>query len=273
MSVGTNSDREAHLVQRIQSGQKLSRLEEITPKYRELLEAHLVAQAVNELAGSYALTEAVEQAPTVEEKVAIATLIRDEAKHAEMIFSLLNDLGVGDQAILKDLRNLSCEFFWRRKNSWSESVAYNLFIDLGADYLLGDLKDCSWQPWCEVMSKISSDESYHIEHAESSLRKLANDPNKRVELQAAIDLWFPRVNVIFGGSSLDGELLRYRLILSLPDEKQRRFYNHLESIFNPLEIRLPPITSLEPLKPPSARQPMTLRRLYGRLKKRLLGTV
>src|SRR5262245_59465200 len=88
------SDVSASMMDTIRRGVRLESADEMTPEYCEDL-GHLVTmQADSELAGGYGYVPWITKAPTVEEKHVVAQIVKDELRHATVMYGLLTDLGV-----------------------------------------------------------------------------------------------------------------------------------------------------------------------------------
>src|SRR5947208_10466951 len=88
------SDPATDMMAKITGGVRLESAEEMTPEYRETLVHLLTMQADSELAGGYGYVPWITKAPTVEEKHVVAQIVKDELRHATVMYGLLADLGV-----------------------------------------------------------------------------------------------------------------------------------------------------------------------------------
>src|SRR5947207_14071216 len=88
-----SSSLEQTMMDRITSGTRLESAGEMTPEYRENLVHLLTMQADSELAGGYGYVPWITKAPTVEEKHVVAQIVKDELRHATVMYGLLGDLG------------------------------------------------------------------------------------------------------------------------------------------------------------------------------------
>ena len=79
---------------RIARGERLESAAEMTPEYHASLVHLMTMQADSELAGGYGYVPWIMKAPTVEEKHVVAQIVKDELRHALVMYSLLADLGV-----------------------------------------------------------------------------------------------------------------------------------------------------------------------------------
>src|SRR3990172_11890769 len=89
----TVSDLAREMMAKIENGVRLESAPEMTPEYRENLIHLLTMQADSELAGGYGYVPWIAKAPTVEEKHVVAQIVKDELRHAAVMYGLLGDLG------------------------------------------------------------------------------------------------------------------------------------------------------------------------------------
>ena len=85
--------REAELLARIERGERIESAEEMTDEYRQSLIHLMTMQADSELAGGYGYVPWIMKAPGVEEKHVVAQIVKDEHRHAAVMYGLLADLG------------------------------------------------------------------------------------------------------------------------------------------------------------------------------------
>src|SRR5262245_39174311 len=89
---------EAQLLARIEAGERIESPEEMTDDYRRNLIHLMTMQADSELAGGYGYVPWITKAPGVEEKHVVAQIVKDELRHATVMYGLLGDLGVDVEA-------------------------------------------------------------------------------------------------------------------------------------------------------------------------------
>src|SRR5262244_2166363 len=85
---------ERTLQARIERGDRIESVEEMTEEYRDNLIHLMTMQADSELAGGYGYVPWITKAPGVEEKHVVAQIVKDEIRHATVMYGLLADLGV-----------------------------------------------------------------------------------------------------------------------------------------------------------------------------------
>ena len=85
---------ERTLQTRIERGDRIESVDEMTPEYRDNVVHLMTMQADSELAGGYGYVPWITKAPTVEEKHVVAQIVKDELRHAAVMYGLLGDLGM-----------------------------------------------------------------------------------------------------------------------------------------------------------------------------------
>jgi ring-1,2-phenylacetyl-CoA epoxidase subunit PaaA len=241
----TASKREAELLDRIDRGERVESPEEMTEEYRANLIHLMTMQADSELAGGYGYVPWIMKAPGVEEKHVVAQIVKDEIRHATVMYGLLADLGVdvashvdahdealtmriaadadiGTARITSDKR---VNIFYYPIDSWADFVFFNFCMDRGAGHQLEDVRQCSYGPWARAIEGIFKEEKFHIRHGEYWVKRLAEDRKTRDGAQATLGKWYVRTMNIFGrpGSPKNAVYRRYRLKLRDNDEVRQGF--------------------------------------------------
>ncbi len=203
---------------KIKAGARLESASEMTPEYREQLVHLMTMQADSELAGGYGYVPWITRAPSVEEKHVVAQIVKDELRHAAVMYGLLADLGfdveshvrrhdelftmridagadIGTRRITSDKR---VNIFYYPIETWADFIFFNFCMDRGAGHQLEDVRHCSYGPWARAIEGIFKEEKFHIRHGEYWVKKLSGDPATRDEAQASFDKWYVRTMNIFG---------------------------------------------------------------------------
>ncbi len=215
--MSVTDDREAELIARIQAGHLIERPDEMTQGYRENLVNLLEMQADSELSGAFGYVPWIMKAPTIDEKLIVATIVKDEVRHATVIYRLLRDLGIDveervrqmdlawklaegdvDLGIERVAHDKRVNIFYYPIETWADFVMFNFTMDRGAGHQLEDVLECSYAPWRRTIQGIMKEETMHLHHGDMWVERMAKDPATRDEIQAALDRWYPRVMNIFG---------------------------------------------------------------------------
>lgn len=239
------TDGEREMMAKIEAGVRLESPDEMTPEYRACLIHLMTMQADSELAGAYGYVPWITKAPTVEEKHVVAQIVKDEVRHATVMYALLADLGfdvdthvrnhdevftlrigadadLGTKRITSDKR---VNIFYYPIETWADFVFFNFCMDRGAGHQLEDVRHCSYGPWVRAIEGIFKEEKFHIRHGEHWVKKLAEDPATHAEAQTTFARWYVRTMNIFGRPNSPKNQLyrRYRLKVRDNDEVRRAF--------------------------------------------------
>jgi ring-1,2-phenylacetyl-CoA epoxidase subunit PaaA len=256
------SDLDKDMMAKIQRGVRLEAPDEMTPEYREHLVHLLFMQADSELAGGYGYVPWICQAPTVDEKHVVAQIVKDEIRHATVMYGLLSDLGVevdahvrshdavftmriegsadiGTQRITSDQR---VNIFYYPIETWADFVFFNFCMDRGAGHQLEDVRQCSYGPWARAIEGIFKEEKFHIRHGEVWVQKLAADPATRAEAQATFAKWYQRTMNIFGRpqSPKNRRYRELKLKLRDNDEVRQAFATEVRGLCERFGLAVPP---------------------------------
>jgi ring-1,2-phenylacetyl-CoA epoxidase subunit PaaA len=210
-------------------------------EYREALINLLEMQADSELAGALGYVPCIQMAPTVEEYLAASIIVKDEFRHARVVYKLLEYLGrdidarmhehdftmrvedaeakLGVSRAGKDKR---VNIFYYPIQTWYDFVAFNFCMDRGAGHQLEDVLESSYKPWARVMEGIFREEKFHIAHGDSWVRQLAQNADSHDPMQEALNKWFPRTMNIFGRPHSSKNKLYRRLSLKKRDNDEVR---------------------------------------------------
>ncbi|MBY0450568.1 MAG: phenylacetate-CoA oxygenase subunit PaaI [Cyanobacteria bacterium] len=202
---------------RLQAGEKIESTDEMSDEYREALTNLLLQQADSELSGAYGYIPWIEKAPSIHEKLLVAQIAKDEIRHAYAMFKLLAELGmdvehyiaqhpyafrvadgnadIGTQRLTEDKR---VNIFYYPIETWTDFILFNFLMDRGAGHQLEDTLDSSYAPWFRTIKTIFQEETMHMNHGDTWVKRLSENPETRAELQEGINKWYPRVMNIFG---------------------------------------------------------------------------
>jgi len=236
---------EAELLARIERGERVESAEEMTEEYRQSLIHLMTMQADSELSGGYGYVPWIMKAPGVEEKHVVAQIVKDEHRHATVMYGLLADLGVDvdahvrahDEALAMRIdasadigtsrvgADQRVNIFYYPIDTWADFIFFNFCMDRGAGHQLEDVRHCSYGPWARAIEGIFKEEKFHIRHGEFWVTKLAGDPATRDEAQATLNKWYIRTMNIFGrpGSPKNALYRKYRLKVRDNDEVRQTF--------------------------------------------------
>ena len=255
------SDLAKAMMAKIERGVRLESADEMTAEYRENLIHLLTMQADSELAGGYGYVPWITRAPGVEEKHVVAQIVKDELRHATVMYGLLADLGVdvdahvrahdeaftmrvaddadiGTARITADKR---VNIFYYPIDTWADFIFFNFCMDRGAGHQLEDVRGCSYGPWVRAIDGIFKEEKFHIRHGEYWVKKLAEDHTTHAEAQTTFDKWYIRTMNIFGrpGSPKNQVYRKLRLKLRDNDEVRQAFAAEVKDLCEKFGLTVP----------------------------------
>ena len=271
------ADKETRLLAKIANGESIESPEEMTEEYRANLVHLMTMQADSELAGGYGYVPWIMKAPGVEEKHVVAQIVKDEIRHATVMYGLLADLGVdvdghvsahdevltmriaadadiGTNRITSDKR---VNIFYYPIDTWADFIFFNFCMDRGAGHQLEDVRHCSYGPWARAITGIFKEETFHIRHGEHWVKKLAEGPKTHDEAQATLGKWYIRTMNIFGrpGSAKNALYRKYRLKLRDNDEVRSAFAAEVKDKAHAVGLTVPEWTPVWDRIPEEAQIP------------------
>ena len=210
---------ELKLFQDIKDGKTFEATDEMPAFYRKHLLNLLWMQGDSEYSGALGYMPYIEKAPTLQEKVLVAQMVKDEMRHASVIYRLLEELGENTTAHIErtdlgfkleeDQINIGFKrlkddyrvniFYYDIKN-WTDYILFNFLMDRAAGHQLQDTFNSSYMPWKKAIEGIYKEEVMHLAHGDKWVRLLSKDPEKKAFLQERLNLWWPRVMNIFGST-------------------------------------------------------------------------
>ena len=236
----SNTEREAIMNQKIAKKDSIETVDEMSDEYYDLLTNLMIQQADSELAGGSGYGPWIMKAPTTEEKLIVAQIVRDEVRHGRAMYRLLEDVGVPvdeyveqfdftyrvegetDLGATRAANDKRVNIFYYTIDTWADFVIFNFVMDRGAGHQLEDVKKSTYGPWRREIDRIFKEELTHVAHGDYWVKRLALDPKTRPVIQESLNRWWPRVMSIFGrpGSRKN---LRYRALgIKLRDNHEVR---------------------------------------------------
>jgi ring-1,2-phenylacetyl-CoA epoxidase subunit PaaA len=219
MQETTLTKEDLKLFDEIKAGRTFSAKDPMPEIYRKHLLNLLWMQADSEYAGGLGYMPWIAKAPNSHERLLVAQIVKDEMRHAHVIYRLLDDLGQDthghmlshefDWRVPNDLANIGfarakkdkrVNIFYYNITYWEDFCLFNFLMDRAAGHQLEDTKDSSYLPWREAIGSICKEEHMHLAHGDKTVREMAQDPARRAFLQERLNVWWPRVMNVFGRS-------------------------------------------------------------------------
>ena len=186
----TEEQVQAHLA----AGKLVEGLRHMSPKYLEGMRRILTVSADTEFVSAPSYLRAAQHAPALNNFGSAMSIIQDELAHAHIGYRLLGDLGVDTDWLVYERPAPQFKYpyaFDIPLNSWVELVCANALYDQAGFVLLSDVYQSStFGPWKRALAKVDKEETFHLRHGRTWLRKLSKDDDARAEVQAAVDWMF-----------------------------------------------------------------------------------
>lgn len=185
---------EEQVREHLAAGKLVEGLQHMSPKYLEGMRRILTVSADTEFVSAPAYLRAAQHAPALNNFGSAMSIIQDELAHAHIGYRLLGDLGVDMDELVYERPAGSFKYpyaFDVPLNSWVELVCANALYDQAGFVLLSDVYQSStFGPWKRALAKVDKEETFHLRHGRTWLRKLCKEESGREEVQAAIDWMF-----------------------------------------------------------------------------------
>jgi ring-1,2-phenylacetyl-CoA epoxidase subunit PaaA len=191
------------------AGKLVEGLQHMSPEYLKGIRRILTVSADTEFVSAPAYLRAAQHAPALNNFGSAVSIIQDELAHAHIGYRLLGDLGVdmGELIYEREPRAFKYPYaFDVPLDSWHELVMANALYDQAGFVLLSDVhRSSTFGPWKRALAKVDKEETFHLRHGRTWVKKLCADPAEKAKVQAAADWMFILTLEWFG----------------LPDERKR----------------------------------------------------
>ena len=186
----TEDEVRAHLA----AGKLVEGLQHMSPEYLKGIRRILTVSADTELVSAPAYLRAASHAPALNNFGSAVSIIQDELAHAHIGYRLLGDLGVDMPKLIYEREPAAFKYpyaFDVPLDSWYELVLANALYDQAGFVLLSDVHQSStFGPWKRALAKVDKEETFHLRHGRTWVKKLAADPDEKAKLQASLDWMF-----------------------------------------------------------------------------------
>ncbi len=255
-----NTASELKLFEDIKNGKTFDKGDVLPPLYKKHLMNLLWMQGDSEYSGSLGYIPWIEKAPTLMEKVLVAQIAKDEMRHAQVVYKILDDLGEDTLSHIKskdlgfklenDLEQIGfrrikddsrVNIFYYNIKYWADFILFNFLMDRAAGHQLEDTLESSYIPWKTGMTGIYKEEVMHVAHGDKWIKILGEDPNEKSYLQERLNLWWPRVMNVFGNSKGAHNEIYVKLGLKKRTNAQVRtaFVKEIETFIKEYDLTLP----------------------------------
>ena len=168
----------AHLA----AGKLVEGLQHMSPEYLKGIRRILTVSADTELISAPAYLRAAAHAPALNNFGSAVSIIQDELAHAHIGYRLLGDLGVDMSALIYEREAAAFKYpyaFDVALDSWHELVMANALYDQAGFVLLSDVhRSSTFGPWKRALAKVDKEETFHLRHGRTWVKKLCADPGR-----------------------------------------------------------------------------------------------
>jgi 1,2-phenylacetyl-CoA epoxidase catalytic subunit len=237
---------EEQVREHLAAGKLVEGLQHMSPKYLEGMRRILTVSADTELVSAPAYLRAAEHAPALNNFGSAMSIIQDELAHAHIGYRLLGDLGVDMDWLIYERPPEQFKYpyaFDVPLNSWVELVCANALYDQAGFVLLSDVFQTStFGPWKRALAKVDKEETFHLRHGRTWLKKLVKDPEEKAKVQAAVDWMFILTLEWFGlpdSQKKHSEQLEYGFKGKSNDELRQTWMAAVVPFMEEIEIEVP----------------------------------
>lgn len=237
---------EEEVLERIESGKLVEGPQHASEGYLKALKQTLVVSGDTEMISAPAYMRATKDAPNLGAYMTETGAIQDELGHAHIAYRMLADLGEDMDQLVYERPPKKWKYpyaFDVPLDSWVELVVANGLYDRAGYVLLGDIhKNSSYGPWKRALLKVEKEEGFHLRHGERWMKIFAEDPDKRDELQRAIDWMFVLTLEWFGlpdDLKKHEDQIKYRIKARTNDELRQQWMSSAVPLCERLGIDVP----------------------------------
>jgi ring-1,2-phenylacetyl-CoA epoxidase subunit PaaA len=210
------TDRESFLAH-VQAGGKVEASDWMPDDYRAGVLKFLEMHANSEFMGAMPEREWIPRAPSLMRKLTLTAKVQDEVGHAQILYSLAEDLGKPRSQMLDDLVHGRSKFhnvFHYPVPTWGDVALIGWLVDGAALITQHALLESSYAPYARALRRICAEESLHLKHGEAlTLQLSSGTPPQRAMFQQALDAWWEALMHFFGPPSDPNRdlLIQYRV--------------------------------------------------------------
>ena len=228
------------------AGKLVEGLQHMSPEYLRGIRRILTVSGDTGLVSAPAYLRAARHAPALNNFGSAMSIVQDELAHAHIAYRLLGDLGVDMNQLIYEREPAAFKYpyaFDLPLDSWYEMVLANALYDQAGFVLLSDVHTSStFGPWRRALAKVDKEETFHLRHGRTWLKKLVVDPDGKAEVQAAVDWMFILTLEWFG---LPDERKRHSVQLEYGfkgmtnDELRQEWMRHVVPFMDEVGLRVP----------------------------------
>jgi len=213
----------------VQAGGKVEASDWMPDDYRAGVLKFLEMHANSEFMGAMPEREWIPRAPSLKRKLTLTAKVQDEVGHAQILYSLAEDLGKPRRQMLDDLVNGRSKFhnvFHYPVPTWGDVALIGWLVDGAALVTQHALLEASYAPYARALRRICAEESLHLKHGEAlTLELSAGSAEQREMFQGALNRWWEALMHFFGPPTDPARdlLIQYRVKTDDNETLRQRF--------------------------------------------------
>lgn len=247
------------LIAQVESGASFETLNDTSKNYRKLLTSIMFQYADSQLAAAETFSQSISIAPSLPDRIDIASICQEKMVMAQETYELIKDLGInlekyfsshdwGSRVSRFSELGYSRVSADKRLNAlmypvegWCDTAIFTYLMSLMTVIQLEDFAKSSYEPWARLTSKHISRESKHGKLGLKFVDEYWDREEEPLAMQVSLNYWFKRVSQSFGPKVSDGNYLHrsFKIKYRQNDESRYLWREKLVSIFEPLGLLVP----------------------------------
>jgi len=210
------SDADRVVLNEIAAGKSIPNLQDSSGKYRELATGILLQYADSEMAGGAGYSTLLPLAPSLAERVALASITHEKLALAQKTYTLVTQTGINiDKYIASHSWEArlgrSAALGYRRMaadkrvnalmypvHSWNDLVIFTYLMANMACLHLQDFSNSSFEPWAQLAQAHLPIEKTHRDFGLSCIERLSTKESELRHMQLSMQYWYHKVLACFG---------------------------------------------------------------------------
>jgi ring-1,2-phenylacetyl-CoA epoxidase subunit PaaA len=213
----------------------------VGPEFVSAVGKVIASHVRNELAGAAVFDEpAIALAPGPQEKWLACRIAMEEYGHHLKFNKLALELGLDDPMAGRTLSVFDYDL-----KTWTEFVVLKAVVDLAEVVLMEELVLCTYLPLRHLAAKLLPEERFHVSFGRARAKELARSPERRPEIQQAVDDLVRFTLPFFGRSrSANNELFRRWGVKRTTNDQARAAFIERSRVFvvDDLGLRYPEVS-------------------------------
>lgn len=216
----------------------------VPPDLKQPLSNLLLSLADDEFILGYWDSEWTGVAPTLEEDVACSSIAQDEIGHARLFYQEVAALtnSTPDQIAYnrKTSEYRQVQLVERHRGNWAFTCARRIFYEAADQVRLDSLRNLTYLPLAQAISKIQREEVYHQMHSNAWLQRLATGTPESYQLlsEALQQLW-PDALALFEPFPAEDILQAAGILPDSSATLEQRWLGTIVPLFERLRLPLP----------------------------------